>query len=132
GHDRRRSGQPRRSDARRRPRRRDRTVGRHLSRQRLPDSVDDGLAHGLPAVPAPGSLRKPGGGPTVSIVTATRVPAVTRWQLVPWLGLAVAATAAIGLPEVLTPYWTLIATNAVLAFAIAAPLNLLTGNAGQF
>jgi len=65
-------------------------------------------------------------------LTATRVPAVSRWQLVRWLGLAAVAGAAIGLPSVLTPYWTLIATNVVLAFAIAAPLNLLTGNAGQF
>ena len=68
----------------------------------------------------------------MTTLTATRVPAVTRWQLVRWLGLAAAAAVAIGLPDVLTPYWTLIATNAVLAFAIAAPLNLLTGNAGQF
>ena len=35
-------------------------------------------------------------------------------------------------PTVLSPYWTLIATQAVLAFAVAAPLNMLTGNAGQF
>jgi len=68
----------------------------------------------------------------MTTVTAARVPVVTAWQLVRWLGLAAAAAVAIGLPDVLTPYWTLIATNAVLAFAIAAPLNLLTGNTGQF
>ncbi|MEO3861446.1 branched-chain amino acid ABC transporter permease [Acrocarpospora sp. B8E8] len=48
-------------------------------------------------------------------------------------GLAVLAVAiVVALPLVVSPYWTTVATNAVLAFAIAAPLNLLTGNAGQF
>ncbi|WP_432989940.1 branched-chain amino acid ABC transporter permease [Dactylosporangium sp. CA-233914] len=39
---------------------------------------------------------------------------------------------AIALPFLVSSYWTLVATNAVLAFAVAAPLNMLIGNAGQF
>jgi branched-chain amino acid transport system permease protein len=68
----------------------------------------------------------------VTTATMAWVPSVTRGQVVRWLGIAVAILAVVGLPSVISPYWTLIATNVVLAFAIAAPLNLLTGNAGQF
>lgn len=68
----------------------------------------------------------------MTTTTVGRAPALSLWQALRWLALVVAVAAAIGLPEVLTPYWTLVATNVVLAFAIAAPLNLLTGNAGQF
>lgn len=57
-----------------------------------------------------------------------RVPA--SWGR--WLIVAAALLVILGLPNVLSPYWTLIATNVALAFAIAAPLNMLTGNAGQF
>ena len=48
------------------------------------------------------------------------------------LAVLVAGVVLVGAPTVLSPYWTLIATQAVLAFAVAAPLNMLTGNAGQF
>jgi branched-chain amino acid transport system permease protein len=48
------------------------------------------------------------------------------------IAVAVIGVVLVGAPTVLSPYWTLIATQAVLAFAVAAPLNMLTGNAGQF
>jgi branched-chain amino acid transport system permease protein len=46
--------------------------------------------------------------------------------------IALAALVAVVLPFLVSSYWTLVASNAVLAFAIAAPLNMLIGNAGQF
>jgi len=64
---------------------------------------------------------------------ATLAPPVVRTAWLPrLLAVVVVAVALIGAPTVLSPYWTLIATQAVLAFAVAAPLNMLTGNAGQF
>jgi branched-chain amino acid transport system permease protein len=68
----------------------------------------------------------------VTTATFARLPGITRLGVVRWLGLMVAVVVVVGLPSVISPYWTLIATNVVLAFAIAAPLNLLMGNAGQF
>jgi branched-chain amino acid transport system permease protein len=57
---------------------------------------------------------------------------ITRWRLITWASVVVAVIIVLVLPSVASPYWISIATNVVLAFAIAAPLNLLTGNAGQF
>jgi branched-chain amino acid transport system permease protein len=68
-------------------------------------------------------------------MTATAVMPASSSRL-DWLprllAIAVVAVVLVAAPTVLSPYWTLIATQAVLAFAIAAPLNMLTGNAGQF
>ncbi|GAA4727888.1 branched-chain amino acid ABC transporter permease [Nocardioides endophyticus] len=69
----------------------------------------------------------------MSAASATpRVSAVQVGWAVRGVALVVVAVLFIEAPNVLSPYWTLIATQVVLAFAIAAPLNMLTGNAGQF
>lgn len=70
----------------------------------------------------------------MTAVTASSVRAAS-WREAAVARLFIGGLAAIALvaaPSVLSPYWTLIATQVVLAFAIAAPLNMLTGNAGQF
>jgi branched-chain amino acid transport system permease protein len=69
----------------------------------------------------------------MSAVTAVPRASVLHIGWLVRVALLVAAVAVfVGAPNVLSPYWTLIATQVVLAFAIAAPLNMLTGNAGQF
>jgi branched-chain amino acid transport system permease protein len=68
----------------------------------------------------------------VTTATLAGTSGITRAQVARWVGVVVAVLVVVGLPSLISPYWTLIATNVVLAFAIAAPLNLLTGNAGQF
>jgi branched-chain amino acid transport system permease protein len=66
-------------------------------------------------------------------VTAVAPASSIRLEWLPrLLAIAVVAVVLVAAPTVLSPYWTLIATQAVLAFAVAAPLNMLTGNAGQF
>jgi branched-chain amino acid transport system permease protein len=68
----------------------------------------------------------------MSVITAhPRSTIHVRWLARAAL-LVGALIVSVGAPNVLSPYWTLIATQVVLAFAIAAPLNMLTGNAGQF
>jgi branched-chain amino acid transport system permease protein len=65
-------------------------------------------------------------------ITPRAMAATPRPLLPRWLLPVLAVLLVLALPSILTPYWTLIATNVAMAFAIAAPLNMLTGNAGQF
>jgi branched-chain amino acid transport system permease protein len=68
----------------------------------------------------------------VTVTAVARTSSIRLEWLPRLLAIAVVAVALVAAPTVLSPYWTLIATQAVLAFAVAAPLNMLTGNAGQF
>jgi branched-chain amino acid transport system permease protein len=67
-------------------------------------------------------------------MTATAIQAASvrpRWRLRVGAALVLALLLVLA-PMGLSPYWTLVLTQVLLAFAVAAPLNMLTGNAGQF